>query len=175
MNEQSLISLFETVWQHLMLGTKDRTHPARHPTLASFGPYGPELRTLVLRVASRDEACLEFHTDAASPKAAQINANPNVAIHVWIPEARLQIRAKANAVLHIGDANLFTSLPPEAQANYAGLVPGTPLPSNPPEAAPRFGRLLCHLTEIDVLHLGETHIRARYRSDANWAGAWIAP
>ncbi len=175
MNDQSLISLFETVWQHLMHGTEDRTHPARHPTLASLGPHGPELRTLVLRAASRDDECLEFHTDVASPKAKQINANPAVAIHVWIPKARLQIRAKASAVLHTGDAKLFASLPTEAQSNYTGLIPGTPLTANPPDAAPRFGRLLCHLTEIDVLHLGETHIRARYRSETNWTGAWIAP
>lgn len=120
MNEQSLAGMLETVWQHIGRGTKDRHHPARHPTLATIGPAGPEMRTLVLRAASRAEGTLEFHTDAASPKADHIARNPNVAIHIWIPKANLQIRARATAQLLLGDPNLFAQLPEAAQQNYQG-------------------------------------------------------
>jgi pyridoxamine 5'-phosphate oxidase len=40
---------------------------------------------------------LELHTDMASPKVAQINAEPRVALHVWVPKDRLQIRLRALA------------------------------------------------------------------------------
>lgn len=178
MNEPTLQGLFDTVWQHLSRGTADRRHPARHPTLATIGPDGPELRTLVLRRADRTGARLELHTDAASPKAAQITADPRVALHVWLPKPRLQIRARALATLAPGDPALFANLPPVAQANYGGPAPGSPLSGeqDPAQGDPaRFTRILCQLTEIDALLLTDPHRRARYRADADWQGAWIAP
>lgn len=177
MTEPTLSSLFDTVWQHLSRGKADRHHPARHPTLATIGPDGPDLRTLVLRGVDRATAMLECHTDAASPKAAQIRADPRVALHVWLPKARLQIRAKAMATLAPGDPMIFAALPPEAQANYGGPPPGMPL-SGPPETGmgdpARFTRILCHLTEIDALLLDDPHRRARYRAESGWLGQWIA-
>lgn len=178
MIEPSLKALLDTVWQHLSRGTADRHHPARHPTLATIGPDGPELRTLVLRRADRSCALLELHTDAASPKAAQIAADPRTALHVWLPKPRLQIRARALVILAPGDPAIFANLPPEAQANYGGAAPGTPLSDEPDPAegdATRFIRILCQLTEIDALLLSDPHRRARYRADADWQGEWIAP
>lgn len=178
MTEMTLTGLFETIWQHLARGTADRHHPARHPTLATIGPDGPELRTLVLRRVERSAALVELHTDAASPKAAQIAADPRVALHVWLPRPRLQIRARALASLAPGDPALFAALPPEARANYGGPSPGTPLPDSPrpTDGDPaRFTRILCQLTEIDALVLADPHRRARYRGDDGWHGAWIAP
>jgi hypothetical protein len=178
MTEPSLTGLLDTVWQHLARGTADRHHPARHPTLATIGPDGPELRTLVLRRADRSAALLELHTDAGSPKAAQIAADPRTALHVWVPKARLQIRARARATLAPGDPALFANLPPEAQANYGGQAPGSPLSAEPAPTdgdPARFTRILCQLTEIDALLLADPHRRARYRADAGWQGEWIAP
>ncbi|PWK61627.1 pyridoxamine 5'-phosphate oxidase [Roseicyclus mahoneyensis] len=178
MTEETLTGLLDTIWQHLARGTADRHHPARHPTLASIGTDGPELRTLVLRRAERSGALLEVHTDAASPKAVQIVADPRVALHVWLPKPRLQIRARAMALLEPGDPAVFANLPPEAQANYGGPVPGTPLPGPAKRAAgdpARFTRILCHLTEVDALLLSDPHRRARYRADGNWQGQWIVP
>lgn len=178
MNDQTLHGLLDTVWQHLARGTADRHHPARHPTLATLGPDGPELRTLVLRRVDRAACRLELHTDATSPKAAQITADPRAALHVWLPKARLQIRARATATLAPGDPALFAALPPEAQANYGGPAPGTPLSGDtgPTTGDPaRFTRILCQLTEIDALLLTDPHRRARYRADSDWQGQWIAP
>ena len=178
MTEPTLTGLFETIWQHLSRGSADRHHPARHPTLATIGPDGPELRSLVLRRADRSGALLELHTDAASPKAAQIAADPRVALHVWLPKPRLQIRARALATLAPGDPALFANLPPEAQANYGGPAPGSPLSGDFASTTgdpARFTRILCQLTEIDALLLTDPHRRARYRADADWQGAWIAP
>lgn len=179
MTEQTLTGVLDTIWQHLSRGTVDRHHPARHPTLATIGQDGPDLRTLVLRRADRGGAVLELHTDRASPKAAQIAADPRVALHVWLPKPRLQIRARAVARLEPGDRAVFANLPPEAQANYGGPAPGTPLSGHPEEPVKgdpaRFARILCHLTEIDALLLTDPHRRASFTADTGWAGQWIAP
>jgi hypothetical protein len=182
MSDATLTGLFDTAWQHLSRGVADRRHPARHPTLATLSPDGPELRTLVLRAADRATATLELHTDAASPKAAQIVSEPRVALHLWLPKPRLQLRARAVAELAQGDPALFDRLPPEAQANYGGAVPGTPLDATWPGKAgngdggdpDRFARILCRLTALDVLHLGDVHARAIYRPETGWQGRWIA-
>jgi hypothetical protein len=177
MTEQTLHGLFDTVWGHLCRGVADRRHPARHPTLATIGPDGPEARTLVLRGATRATATLELHTDAASSKAAQIQADPRVALHVWLPKPRLQIRMRATATLVPGDPAVFAALPPEAQANYGGPAPGTMLSGtlNIPAGDPaRFSRIICRLTQIDALCLIDPHHRALYRETDGWAGHWIA-
>ena len=175
MNEHSLPSLLDTVWQHILRGKADRKHPARHPTLATIGANGPELRTLVLRRADRATATLELHTDDASPKATEIANDPRTALHIWIPKANLQIRARATAELTQGDPDLFAQLPPDAQANYQGPIPGTPLPTEAPDTAPRFAQITLTLTEIDALLLATPHQRALYTRAKNWHGTWIAP
>lgn len=175
MSEMSLTSLFETFWKHLERGSADRTHPARHPTLATIGPEGPELRTLVLRQVSRDSATLVFHTDVLSPKVAQIGRDPRVSLHVWLPEAHLQLRMRARASVAPGDPALFARLPEAAQQNYRGAVPGGPPDAQPPHEGPaRFAAIACVLTEVDILHLGTIHRRALYRAP-DWHGVWIAP
>lgn len=180
MTDQTLTALLDSVWQHLGRGVADRRHPARHPTLATIGPDGPELRTLVLRAADRGAATLEMHSDLASPKAAQIAAEPRVALHIWLPRPRLQIRARALAEIDRGDRALFDRLPPEARANYGGPAPGRALDGAAGATvadgdAERFGRLTCRLTALDILHLGETQARALFRAETGWQGQWIAP
>lgn len=179
MTDPTLKGLLDTVWSHLGRGVADRHHPARHPTLATTGRDGPELRTLVLRAVDRAAALLELHTDRASPKAAQIMSDPRVALHVWLPKPRLQIRLRATARLAPGDPARFAALPPEAQANYGGLAPGAPISGaadpDPVGDPARFTRILCDLSEIDALSLADPHKRARFRAGEDWLGHWIAP
>lgn len=178
MTEQTLTGLLDTVWQHILRGTADRHHPARHPTLATIGPDGPEARTLVLRAASRSDGALDLFTDAASPKAAQIIADPRVALHIWLPKAQLQIRARAIATLAPGDPALFARLPPGAQANYSGAIPGAPITGASDRQvgdASRFSLIRCQLSLIDALLLADPHQRAIYRASDDWQGGWVAP
>jgi len=173
--ERSLPDLLDLVWSRLSRGVADRRHPARHPTLATVGPDGPEVRTLVLRAADRDTAMLELHTDMASPKVAQIAAEPRVALHVWVPKDRLQIRLRARAVVEPGDPALFARLPEPARTNYGGAVPGGPPGEGTEGADPaRFAAIRLRVTEIDALVLEEPHIRAIY-SAPDWTGHWVAP
>lgn len=167
--------LLDRVWSHLTRGVADRRHPARHPVLATMGPDGPEARILVLRAASRAERVLELHTDALSPKVAQMAAEPRVALHVWVPKDRLQIRMRARAEVGPGDPALFASLPEAARANYGGAAPGSALGDGGAGGDPaRFALIRCTLLEIDALELSDPHRRALFAAP-DWQGRWIAP
>ena len=173
--DHELPTLLDRVWSRLSRGVADRKHPARHPTLATIGQDGPELRTLVLRGVDREASMLELHTDMASPKVAQIVAEPRVALHVWIPRDRLQIRLKGQAIVERGDPALFARLPAAARANYGGAVPGSPPGQQTKEGDPaRFGAIRLTVHEIDALVLAEPHIRAIYTAP-DWAGRWVTP
>jgi pyridoxamine 5'-phosphate oxidase len=167
--------LLDRVWSHLTRGVADRRHPARHPVLATMGADGPEARILVLRAARRAEGVLELHTDALSPKVAQIAGEPRVALHVWVPKDRLQIRMRARAEVVPGDPALFASLPDAARANYGGAVPGGEPEKRTAEGDPaRFALIRCTLLEIDALELSDPHRRA-LSVGPDWQGRWIAP
>ncbi len=176
MTTQSLPDILELVWSRLGRGVADRRHPARHPTLATIGPEGPDLRTLVLRRVDQSAAVLELHTDAASPKVSHIAKDPRVALHIWIPKDRLQIRLYATAVVKTGDPALFASLPPEAQANYGGAIPGAVLNMSTTGGADpnRFAAIHLTATKIDALILDDPHKRALF-SGPTWQGKWVAP
>ena len=180
MSESTLNGLLETVWSLFEQGQRDRSHPARHPSLATTGPDGPSARTVVLRGVNRIEGALEFHTDALSPKCDHIRKDPRVAIHVWCPDPSLQLRLTAVARLEPGDPAVFAKLLPQAQINYGGAAPGTPLdeadPATPTGDPARFLRVICKIETIDVLHLDTpTHRRALFARSDGWSGAWITP
>jgi len=170
-----LPALLDFVWSRLSHGVGDRTHPARHPTLATIGPDGPELRTLILRHVDRDAGVLELNTDMASPKVAQIGADPRVALHVWVPSDQLQIRMRATAVVRQGDPELFTHLPPQVRANYGGAAPGAePGPAPADEDPARFAAIRLKLHRIDALVLHEPRRRAVFTAP-DWRGRRVAP
>ncbi|MEQ8365987.1 MAG: pyridoxamine 5'-phosphate oxidase family protein [Roseicyclus sp.] len=176
MTDTSPSGMFDTIWAHLNRGLVDRDHPARHPTLATIGPDGPELRTLVLRGVDRSLSVLEFHTDRHSPKVDQIAGDPRVALHIWLPHPRLQLRLRAVARIEPGDPHLFARLPSGAQANYGGPAPGMPATPDPYEPdATRFTRIICTVIEIDALWLTDPHQRALFTASDGWTGRWITP
>jgi hypothetical protein len=175
MGAESVSDLFDRVWRHLTRGVSDRRHPARHPTLATIGPEGPEARTLVLRGADRAAARLELHTDMASPKVAQITGDPRVALHVWVPRDRLQIRIRARAAAGPGDPALFARLPEEARRNYGGPAPGGAPDDRVYDGDPaRFAAITLEVRQIDALVLDDPHLRAVFAAP-DWAGHWVAP
>jgi len=179
-----LDATLEAAWRQLDRGVADAAAAARHPTLATVGRDGaPEVRTVVLRAADRGAACLEFHSDAAAHKIAQLHAEPRVGLHIWDPHARLQLRLRGTASILTGAAVVarWRALPASARTNYGGAPrPGTPIDDPGAHAAridpARFAVVRCTLGEIETLHLGaDRHRRARFRADADWRGSWLAP
>jgi hypothetical protein len=39
----------------------------------------------------------------------------------------------------------------------------------------RFAVLICHIQSIQLLLLGDKHIRAKFKKETNWQGEWLSP
>lgn len=178
-----LSAFLNEAWQHLSRGVADSRSPARYPTFATVSPAGrPEARTVALRAAQQSTASVEVHTDIATPKITSLKNIPMAALHVWLPKADLQIRltAKVDILTGIGVQSQWDKVPAASRISYGTQPePGSPIDHvfayEKPADPDRFAVLKCHLQEIDLVHLGPRHRRARYvRTDA-WQGIWLAP
>ncbi len=170
-------------WALLIRGVHDRHIAARHPTIATVARDGrPEMRTVVLRGADRAAATVEVHSDTQSAKVRALTANSHAALHVWSARHHMQLRLALRVEILTGDtvADRWQKVPPAARISYGtDPAPGTPIDNNlsynKPADPTRFAVLLCHMTEIDVLHLGQDHRRALFTAQTGWRGTWLAP
>ena len=168
------------VWARLARRAADAAAPFHLTTVATIGPDGgPTARMAVLRGVDPDRRRLVFHTDARSPKAAALRADPRIGLIFWHPGEGLQLRCAAHAHLAKDGAAAdaaWADLAPHQQALYsAPQPPGDPLRDGLEPGPGRAAFLLvdCAVSEIDALKLArERHERIRYRYDA--AGALIA-
>lgn len=180
---ESLSAFHALAWTRLARGVADRHAAARHPTLATVRPDGaPDLRTAVLRAADPQAATLDIHTDLRSPKAAQIAADPRVALHVWDERARLQVRIAASAAILTGDdvAEQWSRVPAASRMSYGSdPAPGMPIPAaldyRPGGDPAAFAVMRLSVVRMDLLHLGPQHRRAAFSRSDGWAGCWLAP
>ncbi len=162
----------------LTAGVGSAKHPFHWPAVTTVGADGfPDARVVVLR--GYDPAAREvvFHTDARSPKAADLRRNPRCGFLLYDPERLFQVRLRTTATVHHADARArreFDALPPHTRATYAGGTPGAALspdapfdyPPRPPvdEAAAfaNFAVVVCAIQEADLLELHEHgHRRAK--------------
>ncbi|EEB86028.1 pyridoxamine 5'-phosphate oxidase family protein [Roseobacter sp. GAI101] len=170
-------------WQHLERGVADSRSPARFPTFVTVSPEGkPQARTVALRAASRHDGVLEVHTDIATPKVTALGQNPHAALHVWLPDADLQIRLVATVEVLTGPtvAAQWAKVPVASRVSYGTEpVPGCPIPDvyayEKPANRTRFAVLRCSVEEMDLVHLGSRHRRAVFGAGDAWAGTWVAP
>lgn len=178
-----LMAFLDEAWQHLSRGVADSKSPARYPTFVTVSPDGtPEARTVALRAARRSECVLEVHTDTRTAKIAALHLNPVAAFHIWLPRADLQIRLTSTVDILTGDTveGQWTKVPPASRVSYGTQpCPGMPIPQafayDKSPNRDRFAVLRCHLTDMDLVHLGAQHRRAGYRLADGWKGAWLAP
>ncbi|MDJ0822900.1 MAG: pyridoxamine 5'-phosphate oxidase family protein [Paracoccaceae bacterium] len=178
--QYTLDGLRDAAWQAMARGVADRRHPARHPTLGTLSADGPQLRTVILRGWS--DGVAEIHTDAASGKVGQLQADPRAALHVWIDKSRLQLRLSTEVTVTLADAQRWARVPEASRTVYGGEpAPGTPI-TQPEDFQPaaefaRFTVLHCRVMLADILYLGaEGHQRAQYRrAEDGWDGSWVAP
>lgn len=179
----SLAATLDAVWTCLEEAVDDPGSPARTPTLATLGKDGaPEARKVVLRATDRANATLTVHTDLRSAKASELVAEPRATLLFWDHTRALQIRVRAVAEVRSGaDASKdWAAVPPKARENY-GVAPRPgheinhaddyalqPEPQN-------FAVLDFRMDEIETLHLGERHRRARFLRHDGFTGLWLAP
>ena len=174
---------WQKLWSVLGRGVADAKHPARRPTFATVSPdEWPEARTVVLRSADQAAAELTLHTDLYSDKITSLRTTPRAALHIWVPQQNLQLRLQAGVTIqHGGDTRaLWDKIPDHAQQSYGVTPPpGTPIAGaldyvKEPDPA-TFAVLICALTHIDVVHLGDDHRRIAFSRDRGWAGQWLSP
>ncbi len=173
----------DQVWLRLNRGVADRRACARHPTLATLGARGPEARIVVLRGVDKSLAELSVHTDLRSAKVSELSAEPRASLLIWEQKTRLQIRLRVNVSVKSGKpaATDWQQVPETARKVYgAHPAPGSPM-EKPEQLVQHsdpmaFAVLVCRMTEIETLYLGDgLHRRAIFRRDNAWAGSWIAP
>jgi len=196
--DTELAEALDTGWRLLVRGGADRRSPMHTPVVASIDIQGrPDVRVMVLRAADRASASLRFHTDARSPKCAELHGRA-VSVLAYHPGEAIQLRATGAAQV-VGDGEdvdrIWTQSTPFARRCYlAAAAPGTALMApasglpdwvegrKPTEAelAParaNFALVMISIDAIDWLHLAQTgHRRALFRRDGNdWRGEWRVP
>lgn len=195
--EDDLPAILAHAWILLVRGGADRKSPLHTPVIASVDEHGlPQARVMVLRKADQTAGTLRLHTDARSPKVAQLDGKP-VAVLAYHPAEQVQLRIAGTARIRTEDDvvdGLWNQSTLFARRCYlAEHPPGTPLPgpsSGLPEwiegqqptaeqiapARANFATLWVAVTAIEWLHLANTgHRRAVFSSANGWAGEWLAP
>lgn len=123
---ETLAGLRSGVWSHLQARIADRPSLDGHPTLATVDPDGwPEARTVVLRGADPAMARVEVHTDRHSAKIASLRTTPRAALHLWLPDAALQIRLWLDVTIRTGPEveGLWATVPDRSRQSYGTVAP----------------------------------------------------
>lgn len=92
-----------SAWTTLVRATKDRRHAFRTPVLCTTDAEDgtPRVRTVVLRQADPGALVLGCHTDRRAPKLDDIRRQPMVAWIFYDAKARVQLRVRALAEVHV--------------------------------------------------------------------------
>jgi pyridoxamine 5'-phosphate oxidase len=197
--DEALAAALDSAWGLLGEGARSRKSPVHTPVMASIDADGlPTQRVLVLREADRDAARLRFHTDARSPKVAELGDGAAVHALAYHPDAAVQLRIggtgrvlrDAVAVDRVwAQSTLFARRCYLAEAAPGAALdePGSGLPhwveGREPDtrelrpARANFAVLMVDVERIDWLHLANSgHRRAMFdRVDGAWGGRWVVP
>lgn len=88
----------------LLAAAGRRASPARLLTLATVGLDGsPKARTVVMRAFKAEIYALTIHTDARTPKVAEMRRTPGAQCVFWDKSRELQLRLSGKVSVHAGD------------------------------------------------------------------------
>lgn len=192
--------LLEAGWRELETAVSDGAHGWHLAVIATNASNGgPELRTVVLRVADQARRLLGFHTDRRAGKIAQLQEDPRMGVLFYDRARQIQLRARGVAHVHLDDEaaeqawkrSSFSSrrcylapyAPSSAQEAFSPNLPGDLLHRAPGEAASEAGRghfayVTVRLDSVEWLQLRhDGHVRARFTwdEDGECSAGWIAP
>ena len=171
----------------LQRATHDRHHEWRTPLLASVDADNlPQARTVVLRRADDKLCALQIYTDSRSPKVAELEAKPEVALVFWSKRLGWQLRVRAVASVQRSGPEVDAVWAKVSQSAAAGdylsaRAPGdVRVEADTASAVEPSLQSLHHLAiitarvqAIDWLELARTgHRRATFSSDT-WE--WLVP
>ena len=180
---QKLDDFLDFGWAQISRGKVDKKWPARHPTFVTSSADGfPNARTLVMRRSDRINNQIEFHTDTASSKMLILEENPRAGIHIWLQKVNLQIQMDVDVEIKTGEITIpyWNNVPTNSRTAYGtipspGKVIESPLAYDHTPDQKRFAVLICHIQSIQLLLLGDKHIRAKFKKETNWQGEWLSP
>ena len=185
--------LLKAVWRSLAAGSSDAGHPFHRPALATRQGDAAAVRTVVLRRVDENLFRLCCHTDARSPKVAQLRAHPQAAWLFYDPARRIQLRVQGPVELHgegrLADEQWAASGYADRRDFSSHAGPGAPLPepgsnmgSDDPDAIDLAARahfvvIACQARMLDWLVLDDAgHRRVRFAwTGDGWRHAWLTP
>lgn len=185
----TLDRILADAWERLRRGTVDRRSAFHAPTIATVDASGaPRARTMILRGVDAADWRLRFHTDRRAPKVTELDINPRLAVHVYDPGAKLQVRLEGTGrILTEGlevEAAWVGSRPQSRDCYRVEQAPSTPIEAGDAwawgdvDGRAAFAILMIEVRGIEWLHLAITgHRRARFvrRGDGGIDSGWLVP
>jgi pyridoxine/pyridoxamine 5'-phosphate oxidase len=187
-----LDAVLATAWGCLAAGATNRRSGFHTANVASIRPDGwPSLRTVVLRRFKSDAREIAFHTDTRSRKFAEIAAHPQIAVHFYDAQKKIQMRL--DCLARIDTANpaseaAWQASRPMSRACYAqGYAPGSRIENggdatlewlDEDAAFSNFAVVTARIEALDWLYLAAIgHRRALFRWDSSGTceKSWLAP
>jgi hypothetical protein len=171
-------------WRELALAAHTRGHPWRVAVLATRDGEGVDARSVVLREVDAAARELLIFTDARSPKAHQVQAQPEGMLVMWSEALGWQLRLRLalgllSEGLAVSSRWARLKLTPAAHDYLSPLPPGStidaPLPAaNPPrESRDHFAVIAARVLRIDWLELdARGHRRAVFDESGS---RWVTP
>jgi pyridoxamine 5'-phosphate oxidase len=192
-SQRSAPALADRLWLHLQEWSADRRSVWHTPTVATVRGSGqPELRTVVLRHVSPVDWTLRFHTDRRSAKVADHSLSPPVALHVYDPAQRVQVRISGIAHVHCDDGLAdaawaasqamsrvcYAQPQPPGEPVTVDWVPPRAVASDDHDARANFAVVVIQATAVDWLHLaadGHRRVLLMRDTDGRVSGHRVAP
>lgn len=183
------------IWDELARSVQPRTradeprHGWRRCALATLGPLGPMVRSVVLRDLERDRRVLVVYTDARSPKVAQLRADPRGELLCWCDRLGWQLRLRCRIEVQTDGLDVTARWArvrhsPAVHDYLSPLPPGHPLagpgdgldgaaPPPPERVREAFALMLMQVEAVDWLEL---HPLGQRRAAFDAEGArWLVP
>jgi hypothetical protein len=176
----------QDIWRQLVRASVDRRHPWRVVALCTQGADGPSARSVVLRKVLPDARRVTFYTDVRTAKLHDIAQCSRVALLLWDPQHRQQLRAMGQAFIEPDSAMVeqhWATVSEAARRDYATqLPPGTPYSAEGPSgvdfnlalARDHFVVLNVEIVEMDLLQLDRTQHQRNRHVWRSAAGCWEA-
>jgi len=178
--DSELAALQARLWDELATAASDKSHAWRTPVLATAaGLSGADARVVVLREVDASQNELVFFTDARSPKAAQIAAQPRGVMVMWSAalgwQLRLTVRLDSETRgLAVSSRWARLKMTPAAQDYLAPRAPGAAITTAPErESRAHFAVVTAQVQSMDWLALDPAGPR---RAIFDEQGArWVQP